>query len=201
MSLPKPFYEAVRPSVLFARRDSLYKTLDCDVWDEDRNALLWPGGSPVVCHPPCRLWGELSHLSTADKREKWTGLFAVSAVRIFGGCLEHPKRSKLWNAAGLPAPKEGRDEYGGFTVAFPQWWFGHPAEKWTWIYVCGIEPSKLPEIPLKIGEAEFKVTNGGTHPRKGEPGYRPEVTRYWRDATPPALADWLLTVAQLTWKA
>jgi len=30
-------------SVLFARPDSVYKTLpDCDVWDKERDALNWP---------------------------------------------------------------------------------------------------------------------------------------------------------------
>ena len=36
-------------AVLFARADSVYKTLpDCDVWDIDRDARRWPGGGPVV---------------------------------------------------------------------------------------------------------------------------------------------------------
>lgn len=185
-------------AVLFARRDSVYKTLGADVWDEERDAMKWPGGAPVVAHPPCRLWGELSHLSTAPESERQCGFFAVEMVRKFGGCLEHPKRSKLWKACGLPKPGQ-RDAAGGFTVAFPQMWFGHPAEKWTWIYVCGCEPSDVPAIPFRLGEATHKVTNGGSHPRAGQPGYRPEVTRYWRDATPPALAAWLIEVARLSW--
>lgn len=202
MSLGLNRFSPASVAVLFARRDSIYKTLPgCDVWDEDRDARIWPGGAPVVAHPPCRLWGGLSHLSTADKREKWCGIMAVSAVRIWGGCLEHPQRSKLWKTASLPAPDEGRDEFGGFTVAFPQMWFGHPAEKWTWIYVCGIAPAQVPEIPFRLGEATHKVTNGGEHPRAGEPGYRPEVTRYWRDATPWALANWLVTIARMAGEA
>jgi hypothetical protein len=187
----------VKPAVLFTRADSIYKTLDCDVWDAARDALKWPGGAPVVAHPPCRLWGELSHLSKAPESERACGIFAVEMVRTWGGCLEHPKRSKLWKACAMPRPGE-RDEFGGFTVAFPQWWFGHPAEKWTWIYICGIAPGDVPEIPFKLGEATHKVTNGGSHARAGRPGYRPEVTRYWRDATPPQMALWLLEIAKKT---
>jgi hypothetical protein len=34
-------------AVLFARADSVYKALDgCDVWDIERDARRWPGGSP-----------------------------------------------------------------------------------------------------------------------------------------------------------
>ena len=42
-------------AVLFARADSIYKTLPgCDVYDIKRDARTWPGGCPVVAHPPCR---------------------------------------------------------------------------------------------------------------------------------------------------
>ena len=45
-------------AILFARSDSYYKTLpECDVWDIERDARKWPGGAPVVAHPPCRAWG------------------------------------------------------------------------------------------------------------------------------------------------
>lgn len=188
----------VRPSVLFVRSDSIYKTLDCDAWDEERNALLWPGGSPVVCHPPCRLWGELSHMSTADKSEKWTGIFSVAAVRIWGGCLKHPKRSKLWSECKLPNPKDGVDEHGGFTVAFSQRWFGHLAEKVTWIYVCGVKPKDVPKIPLALGEAEYVISSSSS----GKPEFpRETMTRQkFREHTPPALAEWLLDLANRCWK-
>lgn len=53
-------------AVLFARADSTYKTLPgTDVWDIERNAKLWPGGAPVVAHPPCRAWGRLRKLANS----------------------------------------------------------------------------------------------------------------------------------------
>lgn len=39
-------------AVLFARADSVYKTLPgCDVWDEARDARRWTGGVPLVAQP------------------------------------------------------------------------------------------------------------------------------------------------------
>jgi len=52
-----------KPAVLFARADSIYKQLDCDVWDQERDALRWPGGASIVAHPPCRSWGRLRKLA------------------------------------------------------------------------------------------------------------------------------------------
>jgi hypothetical protein len=47
-------------AILFARKDSIYKTMPgCDVWDIDRDARNWPGGAPIVGHPPCRAWGPI----------------------------------------------------------------------------------------------------------------------------------------------
>lgn len=53
-------------AVLFARADSHYKAIDgCDVWDIERDARKWPGGAPVVAHPPCRAWGKASYFKQA----------------------------------------------------------------------------------------------------------------------------------------
>jgi hypothetical protein len=172
-----------RPAVLFARSDSVYKTLDCDVWDAERNALNWPGGSSIVAHPPCRGWGSLRKLSHATPSEKALGPWAADQVRRWGGVLEHPAKSTLWDVAALPRPGV-RDCFGGFTFAAPQWWWGHRAEKMTWFYIVGVEPSALPGIPLRLGQAERVITNRHGL-RAGQPGYRSEVTKRERDATPP----------------
>lgn len=87
-------------AVLFARTDSVYKTLpDCDVWDIERDARNWLGGASVVAHPPCRGWGRLSHMAKPREDEKQLAFLAVHAVRAYGGVLEHPAHSKLWPAA------------------------------------------------------------------------------------------------------
>jgi hypothetical protein len=183
---------SIRPAVLFAREDSVYKSLDCDVWDANRDALKWQGGAPVVAHPPCRLWGALWRLSTAPETERRLALWAVDQVRAWGGVLEHPARSKLWAAKDLPRPGQ-RDGFGGFSLFIAQYWWGHKAEKNTWLYVCGCEPSDVPEMPYCIGEATHTIAQSS---RRQRLRLRPEVTKAEREHTPPALAAWLLELAR-----
>lgn len=184
-------------AALFCRADSIYKEMPgVDVWDQDRNALKWPGGCPIVAHPPCRLWATLRKWSKAPAEEKQLGLWAVEQVRTYGGVLEHPAHSTLWQAADMAGPGR-RDNRGGFTVAAPQWWWGHRAEKWTWFYIVGVEPPAIPAIPLRIGRAERVITNcRGIF--AGDRRFRSEVTKRERDATTPALADWLVEIARLS---
>lgn len=182
-------------AILCARADSIYKQIDgCDVYDEARNAFNYAGGSPVVAHVPCRLFGRLREFANAPDptTEKMLAHFGVGQVREWGGVLEHPINSLLWSEAKLPRPGE-RDMHGGFTVALAQSWFGHRAEKWSWFYVCGCEPKDLPEIPFVIGEASHVIAQSkGRQKEKA----RPEVTKSEREATPRALAEWLVETAR-----
>lgn len=190
-------------AVLFARHDSIYKTLaGRDVYDEGRDALTWPGGSPVVAHPPCRLFGRLRHFAKSPdpEAEKALALWAVDMVRRWGGVLEHPASSKLWEAAGLPKLGK-RDEWGGWTLPVLQMWWGHRAEKRTWLYIVGCEPRDIPEMPLRLGEAECvirldKRRPDGTHIRKGDPDHRPFLNEAEREGTPVDFARWLVELAR-----
>ena len=175
-------------AVLFARADSFYKTLkNCDVYDIERDARTYKGLLPVVAHPPCRAWGRLRHMAKPRADEKDLALFAVDMVRKVGGVLEHPEFSTLWGAAGLPYP--GRyDDFGGWTLPIQQNWFGHLARKNTWLYICGVLPSKLNSYPFVLGEASHLI--GGYKGAK-----KPEVPRYMREYTPPDMAVWLVGVA------
>lgn len=186
-------FEAGAVAVLFARRDSVYKTLPgCDVYDKERDALTWRGGSPVVAHPPCRLWGRLRHFAKSpdEEVERAAALWAVSQVRKWGGVLEHPQGSTLWPAAGLPEPG-ARDEFGGFTIAVSQWWWGHKADKLTWLYICGTSPGSTPQMPYRIGEPEYVVQS-----RKRQ-DYRPHISKAEREHTPLELAKWLVELARI----
>ncbi len=100
-------------AVLFARHDSIYKSLPgCDVWDIERDARTWPGGTPIVAHPPCRSWGTFRHVAKPVDGERELALWAVDQIRRYGGVLEHPARSALWREKPLPEPGQ-RDDWGG----------------------------------------------------------------------------------------
>lgn len=104
--------DSMSVAVLFARRDSVYKTLpNCDVWDIDRDARLWLGGSPVVAHPPCRAWGRLRQFANPRPDEKELAIYAIDMVRKWRGVVEHPAGSSLWPHLGLPAPGK-KDDHG-----------------------------------------------------------------------------------------
>lgn len=176
-------------TVLFARADSIYKTLPgVDVWDAARDARKWPGGSPVIAHPPCRQWGRLRQFAHGDDTEKSHGPWAVDQVRAWGGVLEHPAQSTLWEAASLPAPGL-RDAFGGWTLPINQHSFGHRAEKKTWLYICGVEPRDIPDLPLVLGRATHCIRPTKSHPRL------PSVTKAEREHTPIDLARWLVELA------
>jgi hypothetical protein len=189
-------------SVLFCRKDSIYKSLkNCDVWDIDRDARKWHGGNPVVAHPPCRAWGKLRGMANPRHDEKDLARLAVSFVRKNGGVLEHPVGSMLWQDQQLPAPGQ-RDQWGGWTLPISQKWFGHRAEKLTYLYIVGIDPKNIPSIPLVLGSAPCIVgTPGrrldGSRLKKGDQGYRPEISKTEREKTPPELAIWLVELAKM----
>lgn len=183
-------------AVLFCRGDSVYKTLPgCDAWDAERDARNYQGPTPVVAHPPCRGWGCLRMMSKASEEEKALGPWSVEQVRKWGGVLEHPRGSTLWRAVGLPRPGLSQDLYGGFALSVDQHWWGHRAQKATWLYVCGLRRADVPPMPLHFGHAPNVVTN--IHGlRAGMPGYRQEITKREREATPELFARWLVKLAR-----
>lgn len=191
----------VRPAVLFARADSVYKSLDCDVWDAERDARNYLGSAPVVAHPPCRAWGQLRHFARPRPDEKALAPFAVDMVRKFGGVLEHPRKSSLWPVLGLPSPGK-LDKFGGWTLPIFQSWFGHRAEKSTFLYIVGVRYADIPEMPIVLGRATHVISQSnavgrisGVRLKAGDVGYRPEVTKAEREHTPLELACWLLDLA------
>lgn len=188
-------------AVLFARSDSNYKSIpDCDVYDIQRNALNYQGNAPIVAHPPCRAWGQLSHMAKPRENEKELALWAVDMVRKNGGVLEHPKQSKLWPAKKLPLPNE-IDSFGGWTLPIFQCNFGHTAEKPTYLYIVGITPDSMPAMPVLPGkEACIIGSHGkradGSRLQPGDYGWRKPCYRPDREHTPLALATWLVDVAR-----
>lgn len=179
-------------AVLFARKDSIYKSFDfADVYDIERDARTYSGGLPVVAHPPCRAWASLRFHAKPRSGEKDLAFFAIDAIRKNGGVLEHPEKSTLFSVAGLPQVGE-YDEHGGFTIVVDQNWFGHRARKRTRLYIAGCKIADLPPMPIKLGEATHTV---GLWSGRNKATCRPSIGKKEYEATPAEFAEWLLSLA------
>lgn len=183
MNGPTPFHAApaeMNLAALYVRRDSNYKALGLNCYDEDRDARTFPGGSPVIAHPPCRSWGRLAHFAKPRDGERDLAFHAVVCVRACGGVLEHPESSRLWAESTLPRPGSGFDDFGGWTLPIDQFWFGHRARKRTLLYIVGVRPQEVPPFPLVFGHPATTVERMG---------------RAEREHTPAALCTWLVQLA------
>jgi hypothetical protein len=181
-------------SILFVRKDSIYKSLGVDCWDIERDARLWPGGNPIVAHPPCRAWGQLAHFAKPRMDEKELAIFAINQIRKHGGVLEHPRASRLWKHMKLPMPGQGADEYGGYSVCVNQSWWGHLAVKKSLLYIVGCDLKDLPIMPIKFDAITHTVSSqiklkSGKRTKK-------ELTKEQREETPLDFAKWLIEVAK-----
>lgn len=198
-------------AALYVETGGVYFGLpDVDPWDEARDARNYAGPWPVVAHPPCQRWGRFWHGSTAKPHQYRLGedggcfAAALTAVRNWGGVLEHPAHSHAWRFFGLTKPPAAggwvkADAYGGWTCHVEQGWYGHLSRKPTWLYAVGCD---LPD--LRWGRGEQRI-----HPRALElHGYEKarrigmmamvggrDKTRI-RNATPVEFRDILLGIAR-----
>jgi hypothetical protein len=151
-------------ALFVAKNGSYINVPGVDAWPEERDARLYRGPYPVVCHSPCQRWGKFwagqpLHIKrTGERKVKGAdgGCFeaALSAVRAYGGVLEHPCDSHAWAHFGLNKPPRAggwvvADIYGGMTCCIEQGRYGHYARKPTWLYSWGCV---LPELDWGIGE-------------------------------------------------
>lgn len=194
-------------AALYVEKGGAYFGLDgVDPWDESRDARRYTGPRPVVAHPPCARWGRLWWTGGGKKGDD-SGLFlaALSAVRAFGGVLEHPEGSGAWAAHGLLAPprKGGWVPAGdlmGWTCCVEQGNYGHRARKSTWLYAVFLGGVPLPELAWGPSSPAPSVNS---IPRIVTPGRRvsrtgicQRMSRKQRLATPPAFRDLLLSIAR-----
>jgi hypothetical protein len=178
-------------------------------WDEKRDARTYDGPWPVVAHPPCGPWGALKHQYEGTEHD--CGPRAVEQVRKFGGVLEHPRRSGLWEKLALPWPDVmhgplGKDYgpgctdlWGGFSIQVDQCAWGHVARKTTWLYVVGV-PYAVVREGIRTGGTPTHWTSGGrtVSSRKGSP-VPPGIkvcSAQQRRRTPQAFAEWLISLAE-----
>lgn len=142
-------------AALYVNEDSCYSDVPgVDPWPESRDARLYAGPWPVICHSPCQRWGRFWHGSTRKPHQFKLGddkgcfKAALSAVRHFGGVLEHPRDSHAWDAFGLAKPPRAggwvkAGDQGGWTCCVSQGHYGHLAGKPSWLYACHTD---LPEL-------------------------------------------------------
>lgn len=160
-----------------------------DCWDEKRDAKLYSGPYPVVAHPPCGPWSKTRHLCT--KQDPECGKYAVRQVQEFGGVLEHPEHSQLWNWAGLPKPGDATDHHGGRTYLVRQIWWGHPCDKPTWLYVVRVNQRivmrAIREAERRGGEPTHCVCTGPRQLKR-----LPVASKPMKRRTPPWLAATLV---------
>lgn len=156
-----------------------------DPWTLERDATTYPGPWPVVAHPPCGHWGRYHQKAHDDGS---TGPVAVAQVRRWGGVLEHPRDSKLWDACTMAYPGGFPDVFGGYSIAVNQHDWGHPASKATWLYVVGCD--RLPPRPPRLPPPVAPPTPGDTR------GILERLSKRQRQLTPPDFAAWLVRIAE-----
>lgn len=164
-------------AALFVRADNHYAALGVDCYDFERDALTWQGGCPGVFHPPCRAWGQLSHMAKPRPGERELSIWAMSQVRQWGGVLEHPYASRLWRASGCIGFGV-RDQFGGVLVPVLQSWFGHRAPKKTCLYIVG----PVPDLTWCKDVASHTTVE--------------RMCKAERERTPAAFAAWLVELAR-----
>ena len=146
-------------AALYVLTDGPYYGLDgVEPWGlPERDARGYVGPWPVVVHPPCARWGRywsggpmLAGTARAKKLGDDGGCFAhaLSAVRRFGGVLEHPEASHAWRHFGLARPPRGggwvpAGDNIGWTCCVEQGHYGHPARKATWLYAAHVARPEL----------------------------------------------------------
>lgn len=124
-----------------------------EVWGVARDARLYPGPYPTVCHPPCERFGRYWSGGPSAKVRRVKGddggcfASALASVRRWGGVLKHPEASHAWRMFGLIPPLRGggwsRADEHGWTCCVEQGHYGHRARKATWLYAVGVD---LPEL-------------------------------------------------------
>lgn len=143
-----------RVAALYVQPDGCYAAMpDVDPWPEARDARTYNGTLPVVAHPPCATWGRYHQKAGGLGNDDGCFAAALASVRRCGGAIEHPANSQAWDRFGLPAPMEGRDEQGGWTLAVFQSWWGHESIKPTWLYIVGVDRACIYPAPIGGGES------------------------------------------------
>jgi len=189
-------------AVLFVQPNGCYSEIPhVDLWPEERDARQYNGSLPVIAHPPCQLWGSLAAVNFA----RWGGSHnrpgndggcfasALKNVNRCGGVLEHPAKSKAFQAHGIPAPRSAgwQQIFGGAWVC--EVWqsaYGHKANKATWLYYTG------DKAPKNLNWSRITGTHQVGFPdKRGKTANKPTLSKKEANATPPLFRDELIELA------
>ncbi len=170
-------------SVLCAGTKSAYHNYPgVIVFDKTRDAKTFKGNTPVLGHPPCRAWSAFcKHQAKPEPGEKELGIWVCAQVKRYGGIIEQPAYSGLFEAAGLPKPDEIATE-SSFSICLLQSWWGYPCLKKTWLYFSKISRSEI-NLPF-----QFDVSGS----RKKEA----HMSKRQRSETVPEFAKWLVALTR-----
>lgn len=182
-------------AALFVETGGCYFGLDgVDPWDKARDARTYAGPLPVVAHPPCDRWHQLS----AVNNKRWGYLIdddggcfaaALSSVRKWGGVLEHPAESRAFKFHRIPEPSMGhwqRTIDGDWVTEVWQSAYGHRARKRTWLLYRG---ATLPAtLDWRRVRGDFQIGNFDP--------LLPALPKAEVSATPIKFRDALLSIAR-----
>jgi len=168
-------------------------------WDRARDARKYAGPHPVVAHPPCQLWVNLTGVNFTryggvhNRPGNDNGCFAraLECVRRFSGVLEHPAGSFAWSTFALLRPTPGAGwgldkERGEWTCEVWQSAYGHRARKRTWLLYVGAEDP---------AELNWDQTPG-THQVGWFDRSKPTLSKREASATPVPFRDLLIQLAR-----
>lgn len=197
-------------AALFIDPDGPYPALlgaeNC--WDAKRDARNYAGPGPVVAHPPCQLWTNMTRVNFKryggehNRPGNDGGCFAsaLASVRVYGGVLEHPADSYAWPEYNLPKPVtkwmldvECSHVCFGWHRQNDLWvcevWqtaYGHKARKRTWLLYCGSRP------PFELSWDRRE----GTHQIGWFDRIKPTLSKKEASRTPVAFAEELIKLAE-----
>lgn len=193
-------------AALFVQKNGVYFNVPgIDPWDEERDARRYAGPWPVIAHPPCKRWGRYAtggpqapgQYAAGDDEGRFAS--AIHSTRWWGGVLEHPQNTMAWPANGIDAPPASggwvpSGDGLGYTCSVEQGWYGHAAQKATWLYVVGVERVALPELHWGSSKELVERRMAETGRKIRTRGIVESLSKRQRAATPVPFRDLLVRI-------